>query len=252
MDIRAGTYLARTAKLPFRAAMNESPRAMVIVETRPLYFLPHVVAAAVQNNPGWNLYVFGSPEVHALLDRHCENYGQVNRVLLEVPGGRMGVGQYSRLLTSRRFWEVVREEHEHLLVFQADSVVVRPVPDWCLAYDYVGAVCGSDDPADFIMNGGLSVRRRSAMLRALAAVGEPTEEAEDVAFCRAMRLPATAAQFALPSREQCMAFAVESAGDPDAAVGMHGAGKGYAPPALVARLLSVPLDPVIASPPVAG
>jgi hypothetical protein len=148
---------------------------------------------------------------------------------------KMTSAQYSHLLMSADFWNVVCEEH--VLVFQADSVVVRPVPDAALRWDYIGAVCGELHPDRFVMNGGLSLRRRSAMLRAIALLADSDRDApEDVAFCRAMR--AAGATFALPSMAECDAFAIESQGDPRTAIGMHGTDKYYAPPSLVRALLA--------------
>lgn len=235
MDARVGEYLVRAARLPFRVDPACADRALLIVETRPSFFLPHVVSTAVRSHPGWALYVVGTPAVHALLQAHCENYAGVTRVTLDAPP-RISVAQYSQLLMSRGLWDLVK--HEHVLVFQADCVLVRGCPDHALRYDYVGAVCGTTDPQTFIMNGGLSLRRRSAMVRAIDLLRQHPdllEEPEDVAFCRVMR--AHASEFTLPTLRECDAFAIESTGDPDTAVGLHGADKYYAPPELVDRLL---------------
>lgn len=237
MDAKVGEYLVRHATLPFRVDRAERDRALLIVETRPSFFLPHVVSTAVQTHPGWALYVIGTPAVHALLRSHCANYDtDVTRITLDA-SPRMTTAQYSHLLLSRRLWDLVKEEH--VLVFQSDCVLVRPCLDRMLAYDFVGAVCGTMDPETFIMNGGLSLRRRSAMARAIELVRlQPKflDEPEDVALCRIMR--EHAADFSLPSLRECMAFAIESLGDPRTAVGIHGVDKYYAPPELVAELLA--------------
>lgn len=218
-----------------------SDRALLIVETRPSFFLPRVVATAVKTHPGWRLYVFGTPAVHALLDSACKNYEDATRVTLN-GGPRMTTTQYSRLLLSDSLWDIVREEH--VLVFQSDCVLVRPTPDAMLAYDFVGAVCGSFTPGRFVMNGGLSLRRRSAMRRAIRAIRttrpDLLDEPEDVALCAIMR---ASGDFTLPSYDTCDDFAIESTGNPDTAVGMHGTDKYYAPPHLVARLLGVTAPP---------
>lgn len=229
-------YLRKAACLPFEVAPDAaSNAALVVVETRPLPALPRVVATAVQTHPGWHLYVFGTPGVHDLLGRHCVDYGRVNRVTLAAAAG-MSVSEYSHLLMSPAFWDVIRQEH--VLVFQADCVLVRPCPAPALAYDFVGAVCGVLDPAAFVMNGGLSLRRRSAMVEAVRLLRdhhpELLDEPEDVAFCKLMR---SYPFFVLPSMETCLDFAIETLGNPATAVGMHGTDKGYAAPELVARLL---------------
>ena len=175
------------------------------------------------------MYVYGSPAVHAMLDGAVTGH---TRVTLDC--ATMTSAQYSHLLMSDDFWAVIREEH--VLVFQTDSAIVRPVPDAALRWDYIGALCGELHPDRFVMNGGLSLRRRSAMLRAIALLTDGDRDApEDVAFCRVMR--AAGANFALPSMAECDAFAVESQGDPSTAIGLHGTDKYYAPPALVRALL---------------
>lgn len=245
MDWCVGEYLLRTVTLPFRVGKDRVPdrvpdrepdRALLIVETRPLFFLPHVVATAVRTHPGWAVYVAGTPAVHALLASQCVDYEHVHRITLDT-SPRMTTQQYSRLMLTRRVWEVIHEEH--VLVFQSDCVLVRSCPDELLTYDFVGAVCGSLDKDRFIMNGGLSLRRRSAMLRAIDMLQKHPRlhnEPEDVAVCEVMR--AHPREFTVPSLEECDAFAIESRGDPNTAVGMHGTDKYYAPPELVARLLA--------------
>lgn len=234
MDALVGEYLLRAARLPFELSTSREPdKALLIVETRPSFFLPHVVATAVQTHPGWHLYVFGTPAVHALLAAECKNYDAATRVTLDT-GPRMSVQEYSRLMLSKQLWSIVAEEH--VLVFQSDCVLVRPTPPAYFAYDYVGAVCGAMDPARFVINGGLSLRRRSAMLLA-GKLCKPRhrDEAEDVALCAVMRAHPDA--FDLPSMQECLDFAIESTGDPSKAVGLHGTDKYYAPPELVAQLL---------------
>ena len=238
MDSQVGTYLLRTTRLPITVGSSRgSNKALVIVETRPSFFLPHVVASAVATHPGWHLYVFGTPLVHALLQSHFKEYENVTRVTLDA-GARMTTTQYSHLLMSPGFWSVIKEEH--ILVFQADCVLVRQTPDRLLGYDFVGAVCGTVKEGEFCMNGGLSLRRRTSSLRAAKLIHSThphlLEEPEDIAFCKVMR--AHPGMFAMPSMQTCNLFAIESMGDPDRAVGMHGTDKYYASPLLVAALLS--------------
>lgn len=233
----AGEHLLRRERLPFAALPADEPAdgALLIVETRPSFFLPHVVASAVRTHPRWRLYVLATPAVHALLAQHCENYADVTRVELRVQG--LSTEEYSQLLLSRGAWDVVREEH--VLVFQSDCVLVRGTPARFLAYDYVGAVCGTTDPRSFVMNGGLSLRRASAMRRAVDLIRERhpdlLSEPEDVAFCEAMRRDGG---FSLPTLQECNAFAIESEGDPATAVGVHGVDKYYAPDDLLHRLFA--------------
>ena len=235
MHFVVGAHLLRHEPPPFAAPRASPPDgALVIVETRPSFFLPHVVSSAARTHPRWRLYVFGTRAVHALLESCCTNYDDVTCVELQGVGPTMTTEQYSEVLLSARFWETVQEEH--VLLFQSDCVLVRGTPPAMLAYDFVGPVSG--DLSDFTINGGLSLRRRSAMLRAVRLLEAEDPDLlglpEDVAFCAIMqRHPG---QFALPSMQECNAFAIETIGDPETAVGAHGVDKYYAPTALLAKL----------------
>jgi hypothetical protein len=234
MDHRIGCYLVHAHAPPFFLNPPLPDKALLLVETRPSFFLPHVVASAVRTHPGWRLYVFGTPDVHALLRDSCPNFELATCVTL--PSGRLTPQGFSELMMSSEVWGRIAEEH--VLVFQTDCVLVRPTPSRFLAFDYVGAVCGLLHPERFVMNGGLSLRRRSAMLRAVRQLrdrhpdllGEP----EDVALCRCMRM---AGDFTLPTMKDCNQFAIESLGDPSRAIGMHGTDKYYAAPELVRAML---------------
>ena len=235
MDARVGSYLV-SVPLPFQLCpVPDADKALVIVETRPTFFLPHVVATAVRTHPDWQLYVFGTPEVHDLLNTHCKNYASAARQITLNTGRYATTRQYSEFLTSAQFWDCVQAEH--VLVFQSDCVLVRPTPPEMLQYDFVGAVCGRLHPAHFHINGGLSLRRRSSMVRAIQALrtsfSHVDPHPEDVAFVDILRRTGGR----LPTMDVCDAFAIESRGDPDTAVGMHGTDKYYAPADLVARLL---------------
>jgi hypothetical protein len=99
------------------------------------------------------------------------------------------------------------------LTAQLDSALCAASPhkiDDYLAYDFVGAPWPHNYPAHNpgCGNGGLSLRRRSAMLRVLdhfKASGGPSESTEDLAFCEGLK----AVGAALPSHEVSRTFAVE-------------------------------------------
>ena len=228
MDFRIGEYLSKV-ELPVTASHKDPDKALVIVESRPCFFLPHVIATAVATHPGWHLYVFAPKNVHEFLSDKV--VGEYTRVTIDTPA-RMTIEKYNALLYSRTFWDIIHEEH--ILIFQSDCVLVRTTPRDALVYDYIGAACGTLD-ANFVMNGGLSLRRRSAMLRALDLMRPPSTEPEDIAFCRCMRTHSTL--FTLPTLEDCMKFAIESLGDPTTAIGMHGTDKYYAHSDVITALL---------------
>lgn len=207
--------------------------AMVLVETRDSFWLRYVLANAVTMNPGWKLYVFGTKAVLDRVKRHVD--GDLVCVELMVdPQQKFLVSDYSRLLLDSAFWNIFASERR-VLIIQLDTVLVRPMPEWVLTFDYIGAVCGKTNPQEFIMNGGLSLRNPKAMIRAIQKMTPAQKDLpEDVAFCETMRHDA---DFILPSMQQCHAFAIESRGDPVTAIGAHGTDKDYAQPGLLRQLL---------------
>lgn len=212
---------------------------MLLVETRPSFWIGPVLRRAAALHPGWPVYVCGTAEVLRLAS---EAVGTICGLALASPSPRMSVTDYSQLLMTDALWAAVREPW--VLIVQLDVVLVRPVRAEHLAFDFVGAACGDlSSDATFVINGGLSLRRVASM-REVCSRLTPGERAmpEDVAFTRAMR---RLGGYALPTIAQCHAFSIESMGDPSRAVGIHGVDKYYAPPGLVAALLGTPRRRVI-------
>lgn len=219
MHYLIGEFLLKTVAFPITVHDHnpECTKAIVIVETRPCFWLPYVIANAVKFNPEFNLYVFGTQKVLQML----ENTIQGNYVKIDMPA-RISVNQYSAMLLDTKFWSFFKEQH--VLIFQTDCVFVRPIPVHMFEYDYIGAVCGSVE--NVVMNGGLSLRRRDAMIRAIELMDDQTKNLpEDIAFSITMN--GAKPEFKLPTLSMCNAFALESLGDPGTAVGMHGTDKFY-------------------------
>lgn len=236
MEFTLGSYLLSTSQLPFHVHPDSPNKALLIVETRPSFFLPYVVESAVRSHPGWKLYVIGTEAVHRLLESSCANYAHCERGVLPLKS-RLTVPMYSYMMMSHKLWDLVDEEH--ILVFQSDCVIVRTTPTSYLKFDYVGAACKTREGEEFVINGGLSLRRKSAMKRAIDLMNAEHPDLlklpEDEAFSAVMR--AHPDKFALPTREECNDFAIESWGNPAKAVGIHGTDKYYCPPTVIAQLL---------------
>ena len=192
-------------------------RVAVIVEGRDSYWTPLVIKQVMHTlGTGWNLHVFGTHQSYTGQQNALAAHNFTHTLL---PVDNLTVPQYSKLLTSKKFWEGIREEH--ILIFHIDSLMLRSVPDELFMFDYIGAPCG-DLKNDPVMNGGTSLRRRSAMIRACELI-QPTEEPEDVVFCRVMRQNKG---FMLPSLDVASAYFCESHVSPNC-VGAHGTNKGY-------------------------
>lgn len=129
----------------------------------------------------------------------------------------LAISEYSKIFKSAEFWQSI--PYEHILIFQTDSVLLDGKLDEFLHYDYVGSpwsdhyihLYGILQP---VGNGGLSLRRRSAMLRGIAIFTKPgfpvlrkpvIKEEEDFFFCiRCIKY------LNFPSKEVAMKFGVET------------------------------------------
>lgn len=200
--------------------------ALVIVETRDTYWFSKVLDNAVRVCGGDRpLYIFGTRDVLLSVPEHIA----ARSVLLGQP---LTTDTYSQLLMSPDFWNFFTEDYA--LIFQSDCVFRRPLRQEFFETDYIGAVCGTLAPGEFIINGGLSLRRVDAMKRAVQLLTPDDRELpEDVAFTRVMRRHG----FALPTMDACNEFAIESLGNPRRAIGMHGTDKYYCAPDLIREFL---------------
>jgi len=148
--------------------------AAVIVDTRNvslfqvitehLYFLPKDT----------KLYIFSSEN-----QRHLEELLKCEFHVVDVNS----IADYNRLLTSKSFWEKIEEEN--ILIFQEDSRLLRKGIEEFYEYDYVGA---SWNFAPYVGNGGLSFRKRSAMLKVINSCNWTDGVNEDIYFAHGCNL----------------------------------------------------------------
>jgi hypothetical protein len=201
--------------------------ALVIVECRPSFWLPLVIRNALHTQKNVRLYVFGTKEVLEFVAGTVG--GEFTGV--EIPC-LSGPQEYSLLLLNEGFWNAIQEDV--VILFQTDCLFLRPYPGKD-SFDFVGAVCGPVKDDEFIINGGFSVRRVAAMLDVLPKMTEEEKNMpEDMAFTRAMR---RLGGYVLPTVEQSNAFAIETIGNPDTAIAIHGTDKYYCDTDLLMKCL---------------
>ena len=113
-------------------------------------------------------------------------------ILKDLGVENLSIDSYSDVMLSESTWKSIPAEN--ILVFQTDVIIcgnnetIQPF----LQYDYVGAPWGRGIPTDAgptVGNGGLSFRKKSAMLRATKAINNPSlgidkKLPEDVVFAR--------------------------------------------------------------------
>lgn len=166
--------LSTAGNLPgYTANVTTSPKVAVIIETRPSAALvPLILHFSAVLGPDWPVIIytpaenFGSFSTSQSLIRHQKSGRIIIRALPE--------GLYfptwdsvSEFLTTTWLWKDVAPA-EHVLIFQSDSVLcassVRSVEDF-FGYDLVGAPIIPSLGRGY--NGGLSLRRRSTIMRVL-------------------------------------------------------------------------------------
>lgn len=197
---------------------DTNTKTAVIVDTRSAFFLPLVIKNFMSIlGPSWNLRVFHGRANETFLRRALAGW-QIHFERLELH--KLDQAAYSRLLKSEGFWRLMPEET--VLVFQMDTVLFRPVPESAFRFDMIGAPCGRDT-----INGGLSLRKKSSMIRCIrAGVDEITitpDEPEDIFFTRRLRQDP---QAIVPDKKTCAMFSAESTAHPQC-VGGHGTDKYY-------------------------
>ncbi|ETS83460.1 hypothetical protein PFICI_05336 [Pestalotiopsis fici W106-1] len=137
--------------------------------------------------PDWRFRFMGSTESVAHINKSVAIREQVNNGKLDltyIPTNMSTAGQemISRFLTTLWLYEVVLQPAEWLLVFQTDSILCansrQNINDY-LEYDWIGAPWNPS--GRYGGNGGLSLRRVSAMIEVLRdQVRADGSEPEDV------------------------------------------------------------------------
>lgn len=111
------------------------------------------------------------------------------------------VNEYNSLLTSREFWEKINTEN--ILIIQHDSALLRTGIEEFYKWDYVGAPWTFQNHGG---NGGLSFRKKSAMLECIDKVPYNGKDNEDVYFSNALKFLG----LNLAPREVCEQFSCEA------------------------------------------
>lgn len=111
------------------------------------------------------------------------------------------VEEYNKRLTSKEFWEDIDEEN--ILIIQHDSALLRSGIEEFYKWDYVGAPWTFQQHGG---NGGLSFRKKSAMIECIEKVPYNGIDNEDIYFSNALK---TLGKNLAP-REACEQFSCEA------------------------------------------
>jgi len=146
-------------------------RAAVIIEPRKSDTLLHLLTWMIHllTPFGWNFIIICGMQNTESIQKHISLLKVDDIVSVQTkPVNNMTIPEYSSLLKSIEFWESVK--HESILIFQTDSILLNGNLEEFLHYDYVGAPWSNNTQVYIkgkVGNGGLSLRRRSGMIRAI-------------------------------------------------------------------------------------
>jgi hypothetical protein len=186
---------------------KNTDKVAVLIDSRNDMFLLHV----------FRIFIFHlAPKGFMFCFYHTESNEQFAKTFIEPLGVKLiklnahlrSFDDYNSLLTSDQFWE--RMPAEHVLLFQMDTYIRNGDIEPFLQYDYIGApwhpvICNWLKHENRVGNGGLSLRKRSAMIRCLQQVSKNTLENEDRFFCQKCEHLLN-----LPSTDVARSFSVET------------------------------------------
>ena len=142
---------------------RESDKALIFVERRKQPNLEFCIKNAAYFARGYAIHIFCSDAnlkfVKEICGKQLDNI-HVHVVFKGFGTPAEGKTEYNELLKRREFWE--RFTEEHLITFETDCYLIKPIPESIYEYDYVASkwVWLPDEPG----GGGLSYRKRSLML----------------------------------------------------------------------------------------
>lgn len=199
--------------------------AIVMIATKPYFWTPLVIKNTLDKIKDCSFYFFGSIETIQNV-KECIDF-EINYIDITVYNLR-SIEDYNKLLTDSKFWEHFIEEH--ILIIQPDCIILRDIKDDDLKYDYIGAICGSFNEKDFIMNGGLSMRKKDTMIEICNNLEHYEKNGsipEDVIYTQKIRFRNN---YKCPKIEDCLNFSIESIGILNKVLGIHGTDKYYIHP----------------------
>jgi hypothetical protein len=165
---KPGDKLILTSDVPFNGTISN--KAAVIIESRyRTNIIPLIIHFNSVLGPSWPILIYTSPESiggfssSAALQRYIQD-GVIQIRLLPQTVLFTNSESINEFMMSMWFWESLAPA-EHIFIFQSDSMIcanaARSVEDY-FEYDFVGALLSRKG-----YNGGLSLRKRSSILRVL-------------------------------------------------------------------------------------
>jgi len=179
----------------------------VIVEPREHRALSFVLNNFLTNlSEEWGIIIFHGRKnkkyIEDILSTDLLIYKHRIKTLIQLDVDNLIINQYNILLKNSNFYKCIPTEI--LLIFQVDSIILKENKDLInnfLEYDYVGAPWLDGN----VGNGGLSLRRKSKMIKICENVNFNLIGNEDMYFCHQQQI-----QLKKPSFQKAQQFSVET------------------------------------------
>jgi len=235
IEYHLNKYINKFENFNPRILPSSDKNYALIVETRPNLIFINVIKNFLYFFPDFNLIIVGNQAVFDLASKYFKNFIKIS---LNINTFKMNIKTYNYILTDKNFWSQI--PGENILIFQSDCVFFRSRDFNNFNKGMIGAVCVSRDDNTFVMNGGLSLRKKKLMIEICNFKKNTDEVIEDIFFTNFIR---SHYPELMPTMQECMDFAIESYGNPNKAIGMHGTDKYYCDIDLIkAALLSAEKD----------
>jgi hypothetical protein len=146
---------------------------IVLVEFRWYEHIELLLRNAIIKFPNWSHTVFCGL-LNADIMKNCCNFISPNIKVIVLQYDNLTPSEYSKLLTTRSFWEKIHGET--VLIHQEDSYIFHNIIEPFLKYDYIGAPwpMSQNDNSHGVGNGGFSLRKKSKMLEVIDKI-KPSE-----------------------------------------------------------------------------
>lgn len=174
----------------------------VMVEPRLHEYLIPVIENMIRNTD-IPILIFHSKDNEDILKNTFQMDSRINsRIQLSrLRQTNLTIKQYNILLTSIDFWNKI--DGENILIFQTDSCLCRHINTFdfteYLNYGFIGAPSKLEYPIPW-QNGGISIRKKSLMIKALKYYNGPSEMNEDKFYTVANRRIVNPSPFELANK----------------------------------------------------
>lgn len=197
-------------RFEFNEIPAESDYFVMLIEPRPHPHLEYVLRNVMYFlGSGWGLQIFTGMQNMQYIQEIVKDWNTV--YVYQLARDDLSIYEYNQIRKDPNFWKVVKGEY--VLCVETDSLLCSGNIREFLSYDYIGAPWVSSlalSPKCLVGNGGLSLRRRRAMIEIGSVCNRDYSffRADDIFYSINMHLYHE--KYNLPSVDVAKRFSVEA------------------------------------------